>query len=293
MEQTQSNIRFRYKYIIVLLGIVIVGLIFMVIALTNDPKVHPLLTKFSEHLSTVMLVAGFTGALYEFILRNEFISITNTQTNHLQNGIIQLGKEAIERASNIKDYFVGGVELRKLGIEHCVNESSHFDFSGFIKETDNLYAVLNDGRTWVGSHYDSFVERFKDPNKKTVIMIMHPDSKAIDLHAEKIGCDRNSLLMKIEDTIRTLKKANETNNVNVKILGFYLYNTMSVFVSEDSAIITPYFLSKVRRTPPVLVFSSNGPDSFCSKIYEDIRSLEKDSVDISNYPKIIEPKQVK
>jgi len=86
---------------------------------------------------------------------------------------------------------------------------------------------------------------------------MHPNSPALEVHANKVGTTPQGLRMKIAETIRLLKNAN-TNNNNLTILGHNYYNTMSVFISGESAIVTPYFLARVRRTPPILTFADTG-----------------------------------
>lgn len=283
-NESNNVIKFRYKYIVIFLIVLLVGL-FLLLNSYNIPKAEDSFRKLLfEHLATAMIVASLTGILYEYFLRLEFLKSTAEQTDILLRSIKRLGEEAIQRASKITEHFAGHIEQRELGLSHCFKEVDRFDFADIIEESADLTIVLNDGRTWVSSYFQRFKNRFADINKKTTFILMHPESSAIKLHANKVGGDAISIQMKIAETIREIDKAKANNvNANVNILGHNLYNTLSIFLADNNAIVTPYFVSKVRQTPPILVFYQAGPACFYSKLKADVSALLSDSIDISTY----------
>lgn len=280
------ELRFRYKYLFVILALVIAGLFLLIVSFHIEVDSETLNGAFwktlCEQLATALLVGGFTGGLYEYFLRGEFIKHTNDQTKKICEGISDLGKEAAQRGEGIRDFFAANTEQRELGVSHCFREVDRFDFSDDIENTKRLIAILNDGRGWTGNYYQRFVNRFSKPNTETKVILMHPNSDAIALHAHKVGATPEGIRMKIAETVRLLKRANQ-NSADLQILGHRFYNTMSVFLTEETAIMTPYFLSKVRRTPPVFTFIDSGIESFYKKLENDLEALLVDCEDISDY----------
>lgn len=282
------QLRFRYKYIFAIVGVFIAGLVLLISSqsITIDPKTNSGMfwKLLCEQLATAMLVGSFTGGLYEYFIRREFLKSSHGHTEIICSRIKLLGDEAVERAARIADFFSANAEQRELGISHCYKEVDRYDFTDYIEGTKNLVAVLNDGRGWVGNYYQRFVNRFALDHKQTTIILMHPNSPALAVHATKVGSTAQGLRIKIAETVRLLHKAN-VHNRPIRILGHHYYNTMTVFFGESDAIITPYFLSKVRRTPPLLTFTDAGRESFYHKLKEDIDALLIDCTDISSYVK--------
>ena len=235
-----------------------------------------------EQIATALLVGSITGGLYEYFLRGEFIKQTKEQTNTICQGITKLGTEAEGRAESIRDFFAANAEQRELGVSHCFREVDRFDFTSDIENSRVLIAIMNDGRGWTGNYYQRFVNRFNNGETDTTIILMHPNSPAIALHASKVGATVPGIRMKIAETIRLIHRANGKKRP-VRILGHHLYNTMSVFITESNAIMTPYFLSKVRRTPPVFSFIDSGIEGFYHKLRQDAEALMVDCEDISSY----------
>lgn len=280
-NESIPNVQFRLKFIIVFLIVLLIGFVLLIVSHYLDTQ--SLWKLLMEQLSTAFIIGSFTGILYEYFMRKEFISSTQEQTKILHEGICKLSEEAKQRAEKITDYFSGHVEQKEIGLTHCYKEVDRFDFAGIIEEAPELIVVLNDGRTWVGNYFQRFQNRFSDQNKKTTFVLLHPESDALKLQAFKVGGDAMSIKMKISETIREIKKANKNNNNNVFILGHKFYSTLSVFVTDRVAIVTPYFVSKVRQTPPVFVFERTSQDCFYNKLRTDVGSLICDAEDIKDY----------
>ena len=280
------EIHFRYKFFFGILGIFLIGLILLIvgqnIAIDPDTREGTSMKLICEQLSTALLVGSITAGLYEYFLRAEFLKHTNQQTTTICDGISRLGTEAHGRAESIRDFFSANAEQRELGISHCFREVDRFDFADDIQDSRYLVAIMNDGRGWTGNYYQRFVNRFNNGDSETIVILMHPNSEAIALHAQKVGTTVAGIRMKIAETIRLIHRANNGQRP-VKILGHYFYNTMSVFITESHAIMTPYFLSKVRRTPPVFTFIDSGIEGFYQKMKQDAEALMVDCVDISSY----------
>lgn len=285
-SQSIPELKFRYKYLFLMLGIFIVGLVLLIISqnitINSETENNAFWKLLCQQISTALLVGAITGSLYEYFLRKEFLDTSNMQTLAICNDIKKLGIEAEKRAEGITDFFSTSTEQKELGISHCYKEVDRFDFTEDIEDSKNLIIVLNDGRGWVGNYYQRFVNRFDKNDMETVVILMHPNSPAIGLHAAKVGATVEGIRMKIAETIRLLHRANEKQH-HLKIIGHHFYNTMSIFISDSNAIMTPYFLSKVRRTPPVLTFEEAGRESFYTKLKQDIDALIVDCSDISYY----------
>ena len=281
-KESSSTVKFRYKSIIIFLVVLLVGFILLLFSHSMNKPEASFWKLLFEHFSTAMIVLSLTGISYEYFLRKEFVTSTTEQTTKILNSITNLGEDATERAATITDYFMGHVEQKELGLSHCYKEVDRFDFTDIIEDAPELTIVLNDGRTWVSNYFQRFQNRFEDKKKTTTIILMHPESDAIKLHANKVGGDHISIQMKISETIREITKANQ-DLVNVKILGHKFYNTLSIFLTDSNAIITPYFISKVRQTPPIFLFENAGPACFYSKLKADVSALMADAEDISGY----------
>ncbi|MEW6077650.1 MAG: hypothetical protein AB1724_07560 [Thermodesulfobacteriota bacterium] len=281
------KLHFRYKYMLVIIVVLIVGLVLLILSqnisidqLTQNGTFWKLLF---EHLATAMLVGAFTGGLYEYFLRKEFLNVTEKQTQTICECVSQLGEEAKSRSEKIADFIAANREQRELGVSHCFNEAQQFDFTNIIETPKSLTIVLNDGRTWIGNHYENFVNRFQnDDGKETTFILMHPNSPAIQLHATKVGSTVQGIRIRIAETVNLLKSANSKQKP-LRIVGHQLYNTMSVFLGDNDVVLTPYFLAKIRKTPPVFTFVDTGKESFYQKAKQDIESLLRDCTDISSY----------
>lgn len=280
------EIRFRYKYFFVIIAVFIVGLFLLIvgqnITINETTRQGAFWKLLCEQLATALLVGSFTGGLYEYFLRGEFLKHTNQQTEAVCREINSLGSAAEGRAEAIRDFFAANSEQRELGVSHCYREVDRFDFTEDIQDSRSLIAIMNDGRGWTGNYYQRFVNRFRNNDCETVIILMHPNSQAIDLHAQKVGATAAGIRMKIAETIRLIHRANDPNR-KVRILGHHFYNTMSIFITEKNVIMTPYFLSKVRRTPPAFTFTDSGIDGFYQKARQDAEALIVDCEDISAY----------
>jgi hypothetical protein len=286
----------------------ILGLFFLLwsqnIAQDPNTRAYPFSKLLFEHLATALLAGACVSGLYEYFLRKEFLDTTSTQTGVLRHAITEFAgdlrrhstnqhkeisealaefsREEGQRADRLIEFFSANKEQIEIGISHCFLEVDRFDFTETFEESEKLTVILNDGRGLVSNYYQRFVNRFQRESSQTTVILMHPNSPAVDLHAAKVGTTPEGLRIKIAETIQLLKRANIRGR-HLRILGHDMYNTMSVFLTEKEAIVTPYFLSKVRRTPPVLSFVGNGRESFYHKLKEDADALSLDCTDISSY----------
>jgi hypothetical protein len=307
-DSSGHEVRFRYKSLLTILAVFSGGLILLLLSqgIDSDPTTHayPFSKVFLEHLATALLAGACISGLYEYFLRLEFLRTTDAETmqlretiremaeasrtaSHAQSqaiteGLTQLGEQAKQRSERLTDFFSANVEQKQLGISHCYLEFDRYDFSDTFEESRDLVVVMNDGRGLISNYYQRFANRFLRTDATTTVILMHPNSEAVHLHAAKVGSTSEGIRMKIAETIGLLSKANAGEH-RLEILGHDLYNAMSVFLTEKEAIVTPYFLSKVRRTPPLFTFEDNGRESFYHKITEDVVALRLDCSDISSY----------
>jgi hypothetical protein len=306
-DESVPRVRFRYKSWITVGVLLTVGLVLLIASQSITlpaTGLLPFFKVFLEHLATALLAGACISGVYEYFLRMEFLDSTREQTDELKKALqaeaqessevssrshkeivgllTDLKSEALQEANQTRDVVAASLEQRELGISHCFLEVDRYEYARVIVDSDNLIAVMNDGRGLITNNYEKFVRRFARNGCTTAIILMHPNSEALKLHAAKVGSTPEGIRIKIAETIDYLKRANAERS-ELKILGHDLYTTMSVFLTEHEAVITPYFLSKVRRTPPLFTFVDSGVESFYNKLSEDVKALMVDCTDISSY----------
>jgi len=172
---------------------------------------------------------------------------------------------------------------KSLGLIEVSIDGNYYDYTSLILESKNLKIVLNEGRSWVSRNLNLLRERFKNPNMETVFYLLHPDSPMLTVLARKVNSTPDDQRSKIADTIRLLNE-NKCPETKLRIYGHFLYNPYSLFLSEDFAIVVPYFISRARKTLNLFRFQDID-DAYChhKELQLDLKELQNDSEDISHY----------
>lgn len=148
-----------------------------------------------------------------------------------------------------------------------------------LLEAKDLTILINDGRTWVSTNSVHLRNRFAQPNLRTRIFLLHPESPMLEVLARKVGSTREHMQNKIHETVRMLTEL-KGEKTKLTILGHYLFNPHALFLGDQYAIMTPYFTARGRRTVPLLRFHDNSQTSFVRKLKDDVRDLENDAKEI-------------
>jgi hypothetical protein len=104
----------------------------------------------------------------------------------------------------------------------------------------------------------------------------------VNVLARKLGLNPNTIKSKISETVKMISEA-KTEISNVRVLGHDLYNPHSLFLSEDIAMITPYFVSRGRRQVPLFRYRNVGGASYYQQLRDDIHNVIEAAADISEY----------
>jgi hypothetical protein len=243
-------------------ALIILGLVCIIISLTTA---NSFLSSLFSEIAGVFLIGGSTSIIYEMFARGDFVKINEQNTERILDEI---------RLS---------AQTESIGLVQVEEDSTKSDYAYLIENSGILIVVLNDGRTWTSMQAEGLRRRFKDPNKKTIFYLLHPESPMLAILARKVGASVTSLQSKILETV-TLLNGLRTEKTQLEIYGHYLFNPHSLLVADQDVYVTPYFISRVRRFPPTYVFrKTEDQTGFYAKAVADLEALRLDSEEISQY----------
>lgn len=142
-----------------------------------------------------------------------------------------------------------------LGLCQIIPETQSFSYVDFLRNSSEIYILMNDGNRWVGNNSVELEKRFSKATQTTIILIS-PNSPFLPILADKINVAKDSLAKKINDTMALLQESynRSTKKGTLKIYGTNLFPTRSLFISENQLIETPYQTAKGRVNIPVFVY---------------------------------------
>ncbi len=247
-----SKIRHSYRTLIVACVFALIGLALLIVAVLQPEGV---LKSFCEHAATVILVGATTTIATEFLLRRDFVRMIEENTESILSRIKLAGQEDA------------------LGLREVQRESGSIDaLNHMVLESLSLIIIINDGRTWVSNNSTRLEARLRDPKKKTTVVLLHPDTKVVELQAIKESVDPDSIRGKIRQTVAILKELGRSGG-ELTVLGHDLYNPQSVYIGDDQAVVTPYFTAPGRKPIPAFIFRNTGDGSHFAYLREDARQV--------------------
>lgn len=175
-------------------------------------------------------------------------------------------------------------ECEKIGLVGIEADCSNYDYSKILSESQQLVIILNDGRTWASVHRDRLRRRFSDPTKQTTFILCHPNSPMLQVLARKGSIEVPDLKSRIMQTVKLLDEIKQPTT-QLEVLGHYLFNSYSLILGDDTAIIIPYFISRGGRTAPMFKYEETKDNSYFNYIVEDIERLRMDTENISCHSK--------
>lgn len=290
---------FRLKYFLLYSLIAIVGLgllLFVSLKLTKDSLEASIL----NNIASSLMVSGILSGAFELSLRKEFLDMNERSTeavikelkgttSYIDASILsEINKNSASILSEIK-FPTKGVNI---GLIDAIPTAIGYDYSSFLRDQKELIIVLADGRTWTSINIHHLKERFKDENKKTTMILLHPDSSEIKAWATKTEYTEQDFKGKIGTTVRTLLSAKQEverekqnlGSVNLEIRGHRLLNPYSVYLGDNEAIITLYFHAGARRELPLFKFHNiKDEHSFFQNLRESILKLKEESEDMEKF----------
>jgi hypothetical protein len=248
-----------------------------------------------EHIATALFILGIWHAIDYLFIRKEFNRevIENFQQSQqdLVRRIDDINSQAVARfseartdlAKNSKDlkvHFSTAKHDALFGLVSTHHDANQYDLSLTVRSSENFVGVMADGYSWINRHIEAFRQRFRDPNCKTTIILVHPDSDQIQVISRKIGMSPEMYRQRINAAIHQLRTVSGDHN-NLRILGHSLISCHSLYVADREIILSPYFMSTQRRIPPVFVVKDAGEGSYFQKLSSDIEYLIKESLEIT------------
>lgn len=274
MKESNTNTRWRLTNWLSISIFVILGLLFLIASLQITSSFWS--SAFGE-LATIFFVSGAWNIIYDMYLRNDFVKMIDDNNSRVL-GRIHDDTEKILQQVRFSD------EMVKLGLQEIRADSLTYDFTNMFLESKELYIVLNHGRTWISHNTYLFRKRFQDPNKKTVIFMLHPHSPMLQVIAKKEDSTVEAIQDKIAEAVQILN-SEKLENTQLQIYGHHLFNPHSVYLTEKYAITTGYYFVLGRRIVPLYKYGPTNlsGDCFFNIVREDILALIECSEDISNY----------
>ena len=200
----------------------------------------------------------------------------------LQYGMQSPKVETVERV--VRESIERKLDLVRLGLVHVHPDCTAVDYGPIISESHRLVVVVNDGRTWASVHRDRLRKRLADPQKDTVFFLIHPESQMVEILARKGSKDVGVIKSRIQETVQLLEEI-KAEGTSLEILGHWLFNPYSLVLGDNTAIITPYFISRGGRTVPAFVYRDVGATSHFRELLKDVERLRMDAKDISSRPR--------
>jgi hypothetical protein len=210
-----------------------------------------------QTIATTLMVAGTIGLIFQFITTREMMKAINVAS------------------ITIEKQFKVFKNMSEMGLVDVYYNNKDFSFDEILLNSRLFIAIMNDGRRWIGNHYELLRRRMLTPNLKTIFILQHPKSEMIQILARKMECTPNFLCEKIQGTVKELFSFEKDSNHELGVYGHQLFNVYALFISEEFAAFTPYYISFGRRSVPIFVFQKQKTESQYDIFYNDyIRLLE-------------------
>lgn len=255
-----GNSVFRWQTVVAVLIGLVISLFLFVVAENLDPNttqptwIIPLL----ENIGATIMVAATIGLIFDLFTRSEMMHLIDETKDTISQQIGTLRS------------------LEELGLIDVHPNTYDYPWKDLLLSSEDLTIVLNDGRSWQGRHSDYLRTRMMIPERKTLFIFQHPDSKMNEeVLSPKLGQSFDYLREKVNETIKELVAYPRHETHELQILGHHFFNPYSLFVSEEFAMMCPYYISPNRSVVPTFVFEKRGQASQYVRFYDDVQQLIK------------------
>jgi hypothetical protein len=257
MSEHKQSHYIRWPSAIAVLSGLVVSLMLLFVGQSLAPEVRPAWIKpLLTNLGSTIMVAATVGLLFESLTRREMMHLMNETK-------LSIAKQ-IRTLQSLED----------LGLIDAVLDSNTYSFKNLILTSRELIVVMNDGRSWVGRNIDFLQNRMLLPNHKTTFIFQHPESvMCAEVLPKKFEQSSSFVQEKIRETVRELKSYQRADSHELQILGHFLFNSYSMFLTDEYAVMVPYYISPGRNTVPLLFFERRGQSSQYQKFYNDMQQL--------------------
>lgn len=281
---SRQEIIFKLKHLVAALIILVIAIsiLYWVDTWTTDMKdKHSVAGSVINHIAGAMIIAAIWHSINEFFLRKEFLAEIKELLSPLESELFVSKSEIENRISNLKTELskeIGSARKdTKLGLVDTLHDVAGYSYSDFIMHPRELTIVIRDGYSWVSMNIEALRARLSDPAKKTKVFLTHPDSEMVDIIAKRINLDPASYKSRIVQTVRVLA-AEVVKDTDLVIFGHFGITHHALYLGDRLAV-TPYYLSRKKKNPPLFIFQGG---TFVSQIQKDINELELESMELYN-----------
>ncbi|MCR9850326.1 hypothetical protein, partial [Vibrio antiquarius] len=172
------------------------------------------------------------------------------------------------------------VDMEKQGFINTIYSNNMKENSVDIVNSETLYLVMNDGKNFIANNSGALSERFRKDNKKTVVILLDPESSSQDFLCHKNRKDSGHYKVKVLDAIKSMKNYLDYGSEKHELL-VYLYEypfSLNIVATNECAVIGIYRNSAGNfGAPPSYVYSSKGTEyeSIMGDVHRLIENSEK------------------
>lgn len=222
------------------------------------------MNKLKYTLFITLLALGLLLFLIQalFCVSNTFWynSVGNIASALLVGGTVSLLFEMLMKEDSEKKMhrlFGIAMSIRESGLENIYTDSSKYDYTSLINESETFCAIMNDGLRWVGNNSTRLENRFNKNKTITEFYFVNPESDFCKALANKTSVDLGSLQSKIQQTVNLLVSTYDKSSKKGTLIIYYLknYPTQSLFYTDKKVVVTPYQTSSGRSTIPLYEYS--------------------------------------
>lgn len=273
MKHREEN-PLHLRIVIISLGGLVASLVLLIVSQNLEANINPPWIKtIIETVGSTLMVAATLGLLLEYTTKRDLLNMLE-ETNQSVSSQIRAFKA-----------------LDELGLIDAYSDVNSFSFDELLLSSTEFIAVMNDGRGWVTRNAGKLRERLLIPNRKTTIILQHPESLMIEVLADKVLQSKDFLKEKISDTVKEMCSYPRGDNHELKIVGHPFFNVHSLFITEKIIVHTPYLISPGgRNTIPIFIFEKRGQGSLYQRWYADVEHLLRFVQPLSENGKFLENK---
>ncbi|WP_272539163.1 hypothetical protein [Providencia sp. PROV197] len=178
----------------------------------------------------------------------------------------------------INNKFPNLISMEKIGLKKIEYNNNLNSLGIDIIASDDLCVVMNDGRNFLSVNAGDFAKRLTKENKKTVVILINPDSDAQSFLCKKNNKKTDYYKSKIESSITEIKsfaiKLPTTSTLTIYLIPTIL--SQNIILTESLALIGIYRNAPGKSNPPPqFIYENSSTDGEYKNIQNDINELKK------------------
>lgn len=220
-----------------------------------------------QNLSATLLIASSVGIVINYISQKSI----KHQIKNLQESL------KVQINDLLDTHMPSILVMNDIGIQRVSHQVNTEIYSDIITNSNELVLCMNDGRRFISNNIEYLKKRLKMEEKTTTVLLPNPDSDYIKILTKKTGHEGDYVQNKIKESIKELFKFQRPESHNLEIYIHDLFNTTSVILSENKAIVALYRISAGKDHVPHLIITKGDENSEYGRVKKDMESLKESS----------------